>query len=159
MIRPRFVLVASALTVGCGQGGDPSDAGLPERPLIAVEEAEERTYPTAEFEGVFSIVDSCLVLTVPGEGQYTPVFGHRPRLSGPGAEMPKQPRAEGVPTIRLGERMYLGGGPLAEGASGPPLEADIRRSCPQRLFIVGSVENPGDRPPREPFTPPLPERR
>lgn len=157
MMRTRFALVASALIVGCGQR-DRSGSGSPERPLIAVDQAEEHTYRTVGSDGVFSIVGSCLVFTVPGRGQYTPVFVGRPRLAGPGLEMPKQLPAEGVATIRLGERMSVVGSPLPEGASGPRLEADVRRLCPQRYFIVGYIENPA-RPPREPFTPPLPEGR
>jgi hypothetical protein len=143
------------LTVGCAKPAEPSATTANSRePLIAVDTSGDRSYRTAMNDGTFSLADSCLVLSVPNLGDFTPVFFTRPAIAtGDDA----QTRGSGA--IPLGKRVTVAGAPVAEGARGPTVAAEVREHCAHRYFVVGYVETgEPDAAPKAP-PPPAPKTR
>ena len=137
MRRLNAVAVAALLTLmaGCTKPTEPSAApsGTGE-PLIAVDTSGDGTYRTGMNDGTFSLAGSCLVLTVPNLGDFTPVFLSRPTIA-------TGENSQAAGAIPLGKRVTVAGAPVAEGARGPTVAADVREKCARRYFIVGYVDS------------------
>jgi hypothetical protein len=122
------------LTAGCARPAEPSATADSGEPLIAVDASGDRSYRAGMNDGIFSLAGSCLVLSVPNLGDFTPVFLTRPAIATGDA----QSKSSGA--IPLGKRVTVAGAPVAEGARGPTVAADVRERCARRYFVVGYFE-------------------
>jgi hypothetical protein len=157
-MRSRNSVTAALLilTAGCAKPAEPPGATANSgETLIAVDTSGDRSYRTGMNDGIFSLAGSCLVLSVPNLGDFTPVFFTRPAIAtGDDAQ------SKGSGAIPLGRRVTVAGAPVAEGARGPTVAADVREQCARRYFVVGYVETgEPDAVPKAPPPPPPPETR